>query len=169
MTAPASISRRALMLAPLVLLTATPALARSEKKEGQGDAKVDPVIRLQALALPIIRDGQLVNYVFVQLSLTLKTGVVTTVLEGKEPLLRDALVRAAHRTPFTRIDSNVAVDEPRLRAAVLREASLLIGPGKVLSAAVVKQTPRFFVPAPSKAPAGPAPVRAAPAAPDIIP
>jgi hypothetical protein len=172
MTRPVSIARRALLIAPLALLAAPPALASSPKAkggEGEGDEKVDPVIKLQSLALPIIADGRLVNYVFVQLSITLKTGVPTTVFEGKEPMLRDAVVREAHSRPFTRADSNVALDEARLKASILRETSGLIGPGKVALVTIIKQTPRNFVPPPPKAGAKPAPRRAPASSPDIVP
>lgn len=172
MTRPTSIARRALLIAPLALLAATPVFARSSKAKGQeseGDAKADPVITLQPMALPIIVDGRLVNYVFVQLSITLKTGVPTTVFEGKEPILRDAVVREAHGRPFTRPDSNVALDEARLKASVLRETNGLIGPGKVALVTVVKQTPRSFVPPPPKADARPAPRREPASDPNIVP
>ena len=171
MTRPTSIARRALLIAPLALLAVTPAFASSPKKgaEGEGEAKVDPVIKLQSLALPIIADGRLVNYVFVQLTMTLKAGVPTSVFEGKEPMLRDALVREAHGKPFTRPDSYVAVDETRLKASILRETAGLIGPGKVAMVTVVKQTPRNFVAPPSKTGAGPAPRREPAPDPNIVP
>jgi hypothetical protein len=63
-------------------------------------------------------------------------------------MLRDAVVREAHNRPFTRPDSNVALDEARLKASILRETSGLIGPGKVALVTIIKQTPRNFVPPP---------------------
>jgi len=162
MTHPTSIARRALLAAPLALLAA-PAWARSAKKEkkggkeGEGEEAPDPVIKLQSMALPIIAAGKLVNYVFVQMTITLKPGVLVTVFEGKEPLLRDAIVREAHNKPFVRLDSYVALDEARLKASVLRETNGLIGPGKVALVTVVKQTPRNFVAPPAKPRPGPQP------------
>ena len=152
MTAPALASRRALLLAPLALLAATPVMASEPKKKGKDgeDAKIDPVIKLQSMALPIIVDNRLINYVFVQMSITLKPDVPMTLFEGKEPLLRDALVREAHDKPFTRPDSYVAVDETRLKATILRETAALLGPGKVATVTVIKQTPRNFIPPPPK-------------------
>lgn len=166
-----TIARRVLLIASLALLAATPALANAPKKGkgGEGEEKVDPVIKLQSLALPIIADGRLINYVFVQLSITLKAGVPTTVFEGKEPMLRDALVREAHAKPFTRPDSYVAVDEARLKASILRETAGLIGPGKVAMVTVVKQTPRNFVPPPAQAGGKPAPSREPAPDPNIVP
>jgi flagellar basal body-associated protein FliL len=153
MTHPSLIARRALLLAPLALMAATPALANNPKKkgkEGEGEEKADPVIKLQSLALPIIANGLLVNYVFVQASITLKPEILLTVFEGKEPMLRDAIVREAHSKPFMRPDSYVALDEARLKASILRETNRLIGPGKVAMVTIIKQTPRNFVPPPPK-------------------
>ena len=171
MIRPPRIARRTLLIAPLALLAVTPAFANSAKKgnEGEGEAKADPVIKLQSLALPIIADGRLVNYVFVQLSITLKTGVSTAVFEGKEPMLRDALVREAHTRPFTRPDSYVAIDETRLKASILRETAGLIGPGKVAMVTLIKQTPRNFLSPPSKTGANPAPRREPESDPNIVP
>jgi hypothetical protein len=155
MTRPSFIARRAVLTASLALL-ATPAFARSAKKEkkggkeGEGEEAPDPVIALQSMALPIIADGRLINYVFVQMSITLKPGVPTTLFEGKEPMLRDAIVREAHSKPFVRPDSYVALDEARLKASILRETNGLIGPGKVAVVTIIKQTPRNFVPPPPK-------------------
>jgi hypothetical protein len=155
MTRPSPVARRAFLAASLALL-ATPALARSAKKEkkggkeGEGEAAPDPVIKLQSMALPVIAGGKLINYVFVQMTITLKPGVLVTVFDGKEPLLRDAVVREAHAKPFLRPDSYVALDEARLKASVLRETNGLIGPGKVALVTVVKQTPRNFMAPPAK-------------------
>jgi hypothetical protein len=149
MIPPSPLHRRA-FLAVSLALAATPAWANSpKKKEGEGE-KVDPVVKLQPMALPIIVDGRLINYVFVQLNLTLKPDVPTTVFEGKEPMLRDAIVREAHGKPFVRPDSYSAIDEARLKASILRETNSLIGPGKTALVTLVKQTPRTFIAPPPK-------------------
>jgi flagellar basal body-associated protein FliL len=172
MTRPSPVARRAFLTASLALL-ATPALARSAKKEkkGEGEEAPDPVIKLQSMALPIIAGGKLINYVFVQMTITLKPEELTTSFEGKEPQLRDAIVREAHSKPFIRPDSYVALDEARLKASVLRQINSLIGPGKVALVTVVKQTPRNFVAPPAKPGAQAKPVpRAEPAGdPNLVP
>jgi hypothetical protein len=176
MTRPSPLGRRAFLTASLALL-ATPAFARSAKKEkkggkeGEGEEAPDPVIKLQSMALPVIAGGKLVNYVFLQSTITLKPGVPTTIFEGKEPQLRDAIVREAHSKPFVRSDSYVALDEARLKASILRETNGLIGPGKVALVTVVKQTPRNFVPPPAKpgTPVKPAPSTAPAGDPNLVP
>ena len=63
-------------------------------------------------------------------------------LQDQEPFLRDALVRAATRTPFNPPQDGVHLDVPRLKAEVLREASVQLGWGKVVSVDIRSQTPR---------------------------
>jgi hypothetical protein len=176
MTRLSPVARRAFLTLSLALL-ASPAFARSAKKEkkggkeGEGEEAPDPVINLQSMALPIIAGGRLINYVFVQMTITLKPGVLTTVFDGKEPQLRDAIVREAHSNPFLRPDSYVALDEARLKASILRETNGLIGPGKVALVTVVKQTPRNFIAPPPKpgVQAKAAPRRAPEGDPNIVP
>ena len=43
--------------------------------------------------MPIVVDGQLVNYVFVYVRINLKSGADVTKMREKEPFFRDALVR----------------------------------------------------------------------------
>lgn len=151
------VSRRAVLAfaAPLALCAA-PAFAsgKKEKKEGgEGEKEAaDPVIKLGSMALPIVDGGRLINYVFVDLSLTLPPGGDVTAFAGTEPLLRDALVRAAHKQPLNKAGSYVLLDEGKLKAIVMREAAGLVGKGKVATVTVGKQTPRNFVPPPKPAP-----------------
>ena len=146
------ISRRSLLTASLALL-ATPAFARSAKKEEKGKegggTPPDPIVKLQPIAIPIIVNGRLLNYIFVNLSLKLAATVPVTVMAGQEPLLRDAIVKAAHRTPFTAPDSYVEVDAARLKAVVMREAVTLLGKGKVASVEITKQIARNQISHPS--------------------
>lgn len=167
MNAPSLVRRRALLIAPLALLAATPAWARSDKKSDKkkdGEAAPpDPSVKIQPFAVPIIEKGKLVNYVFVNLTLKMAHDVPVTVMAEKEPLLRDAIVRAAHRTPFTRSDTYNEVDSAKLQAAVLREAAVLVGKGKIASVEITKQIPRKQAPHPSGArrPAAAAPTAVA--------
>lgn len=156
MTTRPTVSRRAALalVAPLVLCAAPAFASGKEKKKegGEGEKeKEDPVIKLGSMALPIVDQGRLINYVFVDLSLTLPPTGDVTAFAGKEPLLRDALVRAAHKQPFNKPGSYVLLDEGKLKATVMREAAVLVGKGKVASVTVGKQTPRNFVPPPKPA------------------
>jgi flagellar basal body-associated protein FliL len=174
MTASSVFSRRT-ALAALLMAVASPALASSKKKEekkGEGEAPApEPVIKMQPFAAPIVEDGKLVNYIFLNLSLKLAEGVPVTVLAGQEPSLRDAIVRAAYRTPFNKADTYNEIDEVKLRAAVLREAATVVGKGKISSVEITKQIARKQLPPPRPAkpatstPSAPPPTRGR----DIVP
>lgn len=167
MNAPSALRRRALLIAPLAFLAASPAWANSDKKSDKKDGEAappDPSVKIQPFAVPIIENGKLVNYVFVNLTLKMAHDVPVTVMAEKEPLLRDAIVRAAHRTPFTRSDTYNEVDAAKLQAAVLREAAVLVGKGKIASVEITKQIPRKQAPHPSGARRAAAPAPAAVAA-----
>ena len=60
----------------------------------------------------------------------------------KEPYLRDALIHAGYRTPFTSADSYLKLDEAKLGAAVARDSVAILGPGKVASVVVMSQDPQ---------------------------
>ncbi|MDP3658464.1 hypothetical protein [Phenylobacterium sp.] len=142
--------RRTLLAAALACAT-SPALA-SEKKEAK--VEVGQYVDLSPVALPIVVRGQLVNYVFVYVRINLTTGANSVKLREKEPYFRDALVRAGHRTPFTKADDYMVVDVGRLTSTLQREAVAIAGPGMVRSVVVTSQAPkrRTGVPTPRAAP-----------------
>jgi hypothetical protein len=130
--------RRSILAALPLALSAGSALAA-----GGGEGKADDrALELLPIALPIVADGKLVNYVFVHLKLNLSPAADPAVMRAKEPWFRDAIVRAGHRTPFTLASDYTRVDEARLKAALVREVAAIVGPGKVASAVLVRQTPK---------------------------
>jgi hypothetical protein len=151
MTAPSAVFTRRTALAALLMAVASPALANSKKEEkkGEGEAPApDPIVKMQPFAAPIVEDGKLVNYIFLNLSLKMAEGVPVTVMEGQEPSLRDAVIRAAYRTPFNKADTYNEIDEVKLKSTVLGEASRLIGNGKIASVEITKQIARKQLPPP---------------------
>ena len=106
----------------------------------------EDAIALSPVALPIIIDHHLTNYVFVSVKIWLTPHADLFTLRDKEPYFRDALVRAAHRTPFVVAGDYNRVDEAKLTAAVLRDATAIIGPGLIKSVQVVSQTPQHRLP-----------------------
>ena len=129
---------RRTLIAAAVALCASPALAA--EKEAKGD--VGQYVDLQPVGLPIVVNRQLVNYVFVYVRINLTSGANVSRLREKEPFFRDALVRAGHRTPFSKANDLGAVDVPKLTAALTREASSIAGPGQIRSVVVTSQAPR---------------------------
>jgi hypothetical protein len=129
-------SKLLLMLAaPLLLLSGGAWASEKPKEAGQ-------YVDLQPVALPLVVDGQLVNYVFVYVRVNLKSGVDVARVREKEPAFRDALVRDGHRTSFTVPGDWQRVDEAKLSAVMTRDASAIAGPDAVSSVVVTSQTPQ---------------------------
>ena len=136
--------RRRLILCLLAFaLAATPALAAEEKKNDDSNGLY---VDLAQVGLPIIQNGRLVNYVFTQIRLILNPGANPVQLRNKEPYFRDALVRAAHRTPFVIPGNPNKLDEVALKRTMAAEAAKIAGPRAIASVQVVLQQPKGFVP-----------------------
>lgn len=141
--------RRALIAAaPLALVGVA---ARAEEK-----ADADPIgpwVDLLPVALPVVVEGELVNYVFVYVRIKLTRSANTLKLREREPYFRDALVRAGHRTPFTRMDDFTSLDAARIAATMKREAAAIASPKDIAGVEVLRQTPkrRGGLPKPRKA------------------
>jgi len=135
--------RRALIAAvPIAgLACALPAEAAAPP----GPAAVGQYVELQPVGLPIVVKGQLVNYVFVYVRLNLSAGADVAALREKEPYFRDALVRLAHRTPFTDPADYNRIDQGRLTAALGREAAAIAGAGAIRSVVVTSQAPQHRI------------------------
>jgi hypothetical protein len=115
----------------------------------------DQSVTLSPVALPIVVDGRLANYIFVTVKVLLKPSADSLALRDKEPYFRDALVRAAHRTPFVlRYDYN-HVDAAKLRSVMMREAGAIAGPNAVRDIAIVEQTAQHQVRSPRPSPPSP--------------
>lgn len=112
-------------------------VAAADKKEDVGQN-----IAVSPVALPIVVNGKVVNYIFVTIRLELAPMANTSKLREKEPYFRDALVRAGHRTPFTLPSDLTRIDEVRLKAVMMREAQVIAGPGAVRAVVLVSQAPK---------------------------
>lgn len=130
------------MLKRLLILAAALPILASGAHAAERPKEVGQYVELEPVALPLVFDGRLVNYVFVYVRINLKSGVDVMRVREKEPAFRDALVRDGHRTPFVVAGDWQKVDEAKLSAAVMRDASAIAGPGAVSSVTVTSQTPQ---------------------------
>jgi hypothetical protein len=96
----------------------------------------------------LVFDDQIVNYVFVSVQLQLTPRADSNAMRDKEPYFRDALVRAAHRTPFVRAGDYNHIDQGKLKASLLREATAIVGPGKIQGVVVLSETAQHRVAVP---------------------
>jgi len=128
---------RRLAIAALLVLAGTPAVAKEEKKDA---ASASNDVDLTPVAVPVVVAGQVRNYIFVTVRITAKQD--PNAIRQFEPLLRDAVVRAAHATPFGRADNYNLIDEPRLIAALNGRFPAIVGAGKIKSVSIPKQQPK---------------------------
>lgn len=119
----------------LISLTVPPA------GNGGGQAAGE-VLNMAGVGLPVISGGRIRNYVFVALRLHLGGGATAQTLRSKEPYLRDALVRAAHRTPFLNTANWNVLDGAALSASLMRSATTIVGRGQVTRVEILSQAPR---------------------------
>ena len=135
---------RRILMATLFLAStlAHPALSAEDEKKKDGKVDAGQYVELQPVGLPIVAGGRLVNYVFVYVRINLTSSASASRLREKEPFFRDAMVRAAHRTPFTLASDLGKIDEARLIASVTRDAIAIAGPGQIKSVILTSQAPR---------------------------
>ena len=126
---------RALALPPLLLLLSGPARAADRPEPAH-------YVDLSPLALPIIVQHRVRNYIFVYVRLHLTKQADPTIWQDKEPYFRDALVRAGHRTPFTRGNDYTMLDDAKLKAAMYSAATAIAGAGNVASVTILSETPK---------------------------
>jgi hypothetical protein len=137
--------KRLLILPVLLLaLAAAPAQAAEESSA--------QTIQMETVALPVIVNGQLLNYVFVSIRLDLMPKADGAAVRGKEQFFRDDLVRTGHRTPFTRFDDYTKIDEAKVRAEIMRAAPGIVGAGVVKTAVITKQVSQKMLGTPRAAP-----------------
>ncbi len=128
--------RRDLIASVPALAVAAPALAGPDTAPAEA-----PSLNIAGVGLPIIVEGRVRNYIFVTVRLTLGNATPEA-LRLKEPYFRDALVKAAHRTPFVVPNDWTVIDARAVSAALMRMAPTIAGRGAITGAQVVLQAPR---------------------------
>lgn len=121
---------------------AVPVLAVSGTAAADTPAPSGQSLSMPGVGLPVIVGGRLRNYVFVSLRLHLGGSATPESMRTKEAFLRDALVRAGHRTPFVVPDDLTRIDPAALSASLMRSAATIAGRGSVTRVEVVSQAPR---------------------------
>ncbi len=147
--------RRALIAVLLAASAAGPAVAAKTETPSK-DAPIGQYVDVAPVAVPILAEGRLINYVFVTMRVNLAPSANASKWRGKEPYFRDALARLGGRGSFGDPKDYASVDAPRLIAAFQREAVAIAGKdvkNVVITAQTAKQ--RRGLPKP-----GPRPVRA---------
>lgn len=134
--------RRTLIATGSVALTNAVAKASSASASSSDAPAAPAALSIAGLGLPVIEGGRLRNYVFVSLRLELGAGKTVEQMRPKEAFFRDAIVRAAHKTPFTVAGDWTRLDERALSAALISASTVIAGRGSVRRVEVVAQNPR---------------------------
>ena len=124
-----------LIAAGAVVLAASPARANDDSTGGAA-------LNIAGVGLPVIAGGRIRNYVFVTIRLHLGAGQTAETMRPKDPFFRDAIVRAAHRTPFTLAEDWTQLNAQAISATLMRVAPGIAGRGAVTRAEVLIQAPR---------------------------
>jgi hypothetical protein len=142
--------RRRLILALVAFAVAAPAFAAEHgKKDEEEDKGAGLYVDIAQVGLPIVMNGRLVNYVFVAVRLDLAPYANVSALRAKEPYFRDALVKAAHRTPFVVAKNPNVLDEAALKRVMLAEANRIAGGRGVTAVEVTTQAAQKHVSMPA--------------------
>ena len=99
------------LLAGLANASGAPAKAKGDAEGGEqlSSRSMDAPY----LAVPVVRDGQLVNYLFVSIRIEVAQGVDLWRTRERAHFLRDALVRASHANDLVDPNDSNALNEPR--------------------------------------------------------
>jgi hypothetical protein len=131
--------RRDLIAASAVL----PAVVAADRAFASEDAPSSaPALGIPGVGLPVIAGGRIRNYVFVTLRLHMGGTATPETMRAKEAFFRDAIVRSAHRTPFTVADDWTRLNADAISASLMRSAASIAGRGSITRVEVVNQSPR---------------------------
>lgn len=128
--------------AAFVLLLSAPVLpafaaggGASAEKKGE-DAANARVLDVNNLVVPVVRDGKLVNYIFLTIRVDLGEGDVWQ-LRSKNHFVRDAMLRAAHKTDLAHPARDDQANTTLATQVLMAAAKQVLGPQAVKSLAVV--------------------------------
>lgn len=117
----------AAMLASTLLaglaVASPPAHEKSKGGEGGDAAPTTRSMEAPYLAVPVVRNGELVNYLFVSIRIEISPRVDLWRTRERAQFLRDALVRASHANDLSDPNNINALNEARA-IAVYRQAAV---------------------------------------------
>lgn len=132
--------RRRDLLAASVTLAAAAGAARADEATTRSNN-----LDMAVIALPVIADGLVRNYIFVRVRLRVALGGDPAILRPKEAFYRDHLVRAAHATPFTLPDNWNRLNGRAMAESLLAAGTRISGPRVVRRVEIIDQRPRRTV------------------------
>jgi len=104
--------------------------AGAEKKEQADGARAVDVVNLMA---PVVREGRLVNYVFITARIQLSPGADVWRAREQGHFLRDALLKAVHRQSIVDSTRDDAVNPAATQSLITETARQVLGANAVRS------------------------------------
>lgn len=117
------------------MLTGLAASARASEHAQTSDASRS--MDAPYIAVPVVRNGVLVNYIFVTLRIDIASSVDLWRTRERAHFLRDALVRAAHHTQLADPNRDDLLNTPLTLATFRAAAQQSLGPQAVSNIAIV--------------------------------
>jgi hypothetical protein len=118
------------------LASASPPPAKTKGGES-GDSGSGRTMDAPYLAVPVVRDGHLVNYLFVSVRFDIAQGVDLWRTRERAHFLRDALVRACHANQLASADDPDELDRARALAVFRATAAQVLGERAVGGVSIV--------------------------------
>jgi hypothetical protein len=101
------------LMAGLAIASGGSTKGKEKGEEGAEAAASSRSMDAPYLAVPVVRDGQLVNYLFVSIRIDVAPSVDLWETRERAHFLRDALVRASHAHVLVDPEDNNALNEAR--------------------------------------------------------
>ena len=113
-----------------------------EEEPAKGPTEANLRLDISGLGLPVLKDGRVVNYVFVRVRINLNPGIDRPDIEAGEPFVRERMLRAAYRAPLNSGADVMALDPQKLEAQTLSAARAVYGTTRVRSVEIRDQKPQ---------------------------
>ena len=118
------------MIAAMIASTLMAGLAAANppaKAPSSGTSNSGRTMEAPYLAVPVTREGRLVNYLFVSVRFEIAPSVDLWRTRERAQFLRDALVRAAHANQLASAEDNNVLDEARALGVFRAAATQVLG------------------------------------------
>jgi hypothetical protein len=123
----------------LLLALTLPAFAADGAQGGTKEGAPGTNVDMPFLMAPMTGvDGKLSGYAYISSRLTASSDTFALAVRDRIAFIQDAFVRDVNGLGVAKSDNPSTVDQPALEARLLADAKKVMGPGKVVSIAVVQ-------------------------------
>ena len=117
-----------------VMMPVAPVFASGGSSEGaSSDAANNKALDLSGLVLPVERDGELINYLFVSAIVTISDTYDHWTVRERAHVYRDLVLKEAHETTVGLEGHPMEIDQPAFEALIHKVFDSELGPGSVTS------------------------------------